>query len=296
MDERIKEIVSNLTVLGSLFDEVRVVDPFRKQTVYFKDGEEEIASGSCYDVWKNGGCCANCISTRAHQEQETFVKVEYDKQRLFMVTAAPVCLDGKSYVFEMLKDVTDSGLVEDIGRKSREDIRLLIDKLNENLVRDELTGLYNRRFINERLPADVFSTRAMEAPLSVIMGDVDFFKKINDTFGHVAGDYVLEQVADLLRKYIPKEKGWAARYGGEEFLGVLPGAGGREAYSVAEQIRRELEKTEFSFEEKRIRLTISFGIYTMGAADKPEDIRFLIERADKRLYEAKERGRNYIMA
>lgn len=162
--------------------------------------------------------------------------------------------------------------------------------MNERAVKDDLTGLYNRRYINERLPLDIKYSKISESPLSIIMVDIDFFKKINDNYGHVNGDKVLMDFSNLVLKSIRSNIDWIGRYGGEEFIIVLKDTDLKNTYFVAEKIRKKLENTTFKYDDININITASFGIYSIS----DYDIEFsdLLSKVDKNLYQAKANGRN----
>ncbi len=169
-------------------------------------------------------------------------------------------------------------------------------RLYEASVRDGLTGVFNRRCLDDRLLSEVAHARRHGRELNLIMVDIDFFKKVNDTHGHLAGDEVLKSVATLLAGSVRCED-LVARFGGEEFCIVtrdIPLAG---AVKLAEQLRKAIEVRIVLFEETSLKITASFGVASLGAI--PEDQRTpanLIEAADKALYRAKERGRNRVEA
>ena len=125
------------------------------------------------------------------------------------------------------------------------------------------------------------------------MFDIDHFKKVNDGYGHLAGDYVLKHLASTVKGKIRREDCFA-RYGGEEFAIVLPEIDGAGSAPFAEKIRQIVEKTEFKFENTRIPVTISMGVATIES--DPIETAALIKRADERLYEAKASGRNRVCA
>ncbi|MBU1512404.1 GGDEF domain-containing protein, partial [Myxococcota bacterium] len=125
-------------------------------------------------------------------------------------------------------------------------------------------------------------------PLSVIMADIDHFKRVNDTYGHLMGDQVLKQVATILSSVL-RAGDAVIRYGGEEFLIVLPGVSAERALAIAERARKTIEATEFRFHEISFHTTISMGVAQLRPGESRED---LIKRADEALYEAKHAGRN----
>jgi diguanylate cyclase (GGDEF)-like protein len=129
--------------------------------------------------------------------------------------------------------------------------------------------------------------------MSLVMFDIDHFKKINDSFGHLAGDYVLKHLAQTVKTRIRREDCFA-RYGGEEFAIVLPEIDGLNAKPFAEKIRQLVEATDFKFESTTMPVTISMGVATLDPDST--DAQALIKRADDRLYEAKSSGRNCVCA
>ena len=158
--------------------------------------------------------------------------------------------------------------------------------------RDGLTGLFNRAYFEEKLRQELKRHQRNGQKLSLLMLDIDYFKKINDTYGHLAGDFVLKQVAKLLQKNV-RESDVVARYGGEEFVLLLPETDENSAWLLAERIRTKIEETYFGFQDKQINVTVSIGVTTL----KPSPftpIEKVIKEADQALYLAKKSGRNMV--
>lgn len=163
---------------------------------------------------------------------------------------------------------------------------------------DALTGFYNRRQLEERLKQEVSSARRQHSPMCVIMSDIDFFKNVNDTYGHSVGDLVLKTVSKVMRTGL-REYDVAGRYGGEEFFFILPFTKIDEAVMVAERLRKSVQDEIIDISivnpdvsDKNINVTISLGVYEYKTDDTEED---LIKKADKALYQAKESGRNKVV-
>ncbi|MBX5484593.1 MAG: GGDEF domain-containing protein [Myxococcaceae bacterium] len=157
---------------------------------------------------------------------------------------------------------------------------------------DGLTQIANKRYFLEFLEREMGRCHRYNRALSLIMFDIDHFKKINDTHGHLAGDYVLRELAATIKPRIRKEECFA-RYGGEEFAMVMPEAGGENARRFAEKVRKMIEDRPFEFEGKNIPVTISVGVADM-TADMTEPHQF-IKVADGNLYKAKKGGRNRVV-
>jgi diguanylate cyclase (GGDEF)-like protein len=156
---------------------------------------------------------------------------------------------------------------------------------------DGLTQVHNRRYFDEAIERELSRCRRYQRALSLMLIDVDHFKKINDTFGHLAGDAVLKEVAAAIRKRIRRED-LLARYGGEEFAVLSPEIDHKGVVQLAEKVRKLIESHEFRFDGTPIPVTISCGTATLGK--KSDDAQALIGRADEKLYEAKEGGRNRV--
>ncbi|MBX3128266.1 MAG: GGDEF domain-containing protein [Polyangiaceae bacterium] len=156
---------------------------------------------------------------------------------------------------------------------------------------DGLTQIHNKRYLFESLEGEVSRARRHERPLSVIMFDIDFFKPINDQYGHLAGDYVLRELAKVVQGRIRRDETFA-RYGGEEFVVVLPETPLEGAIALAETLRARIAEHAFVFQGERMAVTISMGCALLSPDDKSATD--LIQRADERLYDAKRGGRNRV--
>lgn len=159
---------------------------------------------------------------------------------------------------------------------------------------DPLTGLLNRRAFMERMEQEISRAQREKKPLSLILADIDHFKRVNDTYGHQVGDLVLQQFTNQLTTSA-RPYDFLGRYGGEEFLVCLPGADGVQAASVAERMRGQIEDMEIMLpdDSRLIRVTASFGRASYSI-ESGEDIDLLIKRADDALYLAKNKGRNCV--
>ncbi|HPI04032.1 MAG TPA: sensor domain-containing diguanylate cyclase, partial [Candidatus Goldiibacteriota bacterium] len=167
----------------------------------------------------------------------------------------------------------------------------LYEEIQQISVTDSLTGLFVHRYFQEKLEDEIKRAGRYDNHLSLVMCDIDFFKKINDTYGHLAGDFILKQLAVMLKNHTtPAET--VARYGGEEFVIIMPDTDKEAAHAKAVKIRKDLEKTKLNFNGTLISITVSMGVSTY-----PGDAvsrRNLVEQADKALYASKNNGRNRV--
>lgn len=176
-------------------------------------------------------------------------------------------------------------------------IKAFKDKLEKVSTTDDLTGLHNRKYLQERLEEEISRSKRYGTKLSCILFDIDFFKVVNDMYGYEWGDILLKNIASKLDAMIRKED-ILTRYGDEEFLLVLPNTSEENAFLFGERFRREIEKMEFipAGEEEAHRVTISGGISTYPCmANVEEDANTVIRYAEHALYNAKHRGKNKII-
>jgi two-component system, cell cycle response regulator len=284
-----EKIRSNFNMFPNLCDYIRVIDPMNKVVIESDyPGIDKVKN--CFKVWNRNSICEDCISLKAYRERETFVKIEKLNDKTIMVTSTQAIVDGEEYIIEILKDVTKSDRVNYSSDGCCYTLEGYMHEINDKAMKDGLTGVYNRRFINERLQADINNTIIRNKPLSVIMADLDHFKRVNDEYGHVIGDKVLQEFSRIMMDNIRKDTDWVGRYGGEEFLVVLNNADSEVAFKTAEKIRRALENHEFSFDGVSFKITASFGVY--GISNLKLDMEKLISTVDNNLYLAKNSGRN----
>jgi len=166
-------------------------------------------------------------------------------------------------------------------------------KLEVLAVTDALTGLYNRRYFTEYFKIRFSECIRKKQPASIILGDIDCFKLINDTYGHAGGDAVLVAFSDVIKKQL-RSYDLIARYGGEEFIILLPDTGVERALEIAERLRKAIEKHETNFLSNNIKCTISLGIAVNDGNGDLIEFEKLIDKADVALYHAKENGRNRV--
>ena len=217
-------------------------------------------------------------------------------QESFEVTSVSVLVGDQPCALEMIQPRRSvisaiSGESDDL-----EDTQRYLSGTIGNLVlKDSLTGLYNRRYIDEHLPAALCTAYDRGEPLAVIFVDVDQFKQVNDKHGHMAGDLVLQHVAELMQKTIRRTDSWVARYGGDEFVICLPGVDYAAAQRIANRLRLAIMSERFSLEGGVINLTCSFGVQSVERNDFQLTALMLLHRADEKLYQAKHAGRNIVM-
>jgi diguanylate cyclase (GGDEF)-like protein len=226
-----------------------------------------------------------------------------DAGLLFFIFMQGIVLSHKfTHAFSSVERISSqlSLLNSELERKVDErtgELKKAYETIRDISVRDPLTKCYNRRFIDEQLPKEIERAVRYAHPLSVVICDIDFFKAVNDTYGHLAGDKVLIHFSALIESSLRKNIDWCGRYGGEEFLIILPETVTDGAAIIADRIREGCLSLEIPFENNRIRFSASFGV--AGLSNKnPADSSVhdsLFHAADLALYRAKREGRNRVV-
>ena len=255
-----------------IFDVVRLLgaDNFAKLKRQ-EEGDNPEGICQCYDFWKRGRICDNCISRVVFTEKIQKSKLELIDEEVYQVIARYVEIDGEPYVMELIRKMDDDSLLDSIGRTR------LLNKLvhyNEELYKDALTGAYNRRYFEERV-----KKTTQHAGVAVI--DIDDFKLCNDTYGHQAGDAALNAMVDAIRQSIRKTDS-LIRYGGDEFLLVMPEIAEEIFLDKLQQMQRKIRAVKMS-QFPRMRISASIG----GVIAENETIENAVMRADQLMYQAK---------
>jgi len=162
----------------------------------------------------------------------------------------------------------------------------------DQALKDPLTGIWNRQALNELLEKEYTRWQRYQKSLSIILWDIDFFKKINDQYGHAAGDKVLKTIAQIFTSQT-READFVSRYGGEEFMGIFPETELNNALGLANKIREKIANSKFHYEGEAVAITASAGL---ACFNKDDTIETVFKRADQTLYKAKEQGRNRCLA
>jgi diguanylate cyclase (GGDEF)-like protein len=234
--------------------------------------------------------------------EETLIRVA---PGTILSSDAALTSDERRLISEVLEVVRQAdeqderirSLEEQIGKLASDNMQLAVQNqlLSEASARDSLTGLYNRWYVVDKIESEINRSLRNGSPMALLMLDIDHFKNVNDTYGHTAGDHVLQVVARLLKESC-RVYDVPGRYGGEEFCLLLPDIALPSTPTVAERIRHRLETTPMDVTGGSVVVTASIGIAGIdaGMRDPVLSPAALIDRADRALYEAKHQGRNRV--
>ncbi len=228
--------------------------------------------------------------------KETCAVTKFDAGLLVAVDEIPEDLTVRAESFDFIKRPINpkelTTRVDSLGK-----VMKYKNNLKTIAITDELTGLYNRKYLHSRLDAEISRAKRYNTSLSCVFIDIDFFKTVNDMYGYDWGDVLLKKIAQMLEALIRKED-ILTRYGDEEFILVLPNTSEEQAFIFAERFRRDIEKMEFipASEEERHPITISGGISAYPFLENVEEnSNTIIRYAEHALYSAKKRGKNQIV-
>ncbi len=228
--------------------------------------------------------------------KETCAVTKFDAGLLVAVDEIPENLTVRAESFDFIKrPINPKELTTRVVSLGK--VMKYKNNLKTIAITDELTGLYNRKYLHSRLDAEISRAKRYSTSLSCVLIDIDFFKTVNDMYGYDWGDVLLKKIAQMLEALIRKED-ILTRYGDEEFILVLPNTSEEQAFIFAERFRRDIEKMEFipASEEERHPITISGGISAYPFLENVEEnSNTIIRYAEHALYSAKKRGKNQIV-
>lgn len=274
-------------LLFSIYDGfVRVIDPVKNSVeVTTSDliGLQNKPGSTCFEIWNKNKVCSNCTSLRAMVNNEPISKIETRDGLVYLVHSIPFKLpEGRKVVLEVLKSLTKIPVQLGIYNYPDTDfITLLhtVDRLNERVYRDALTNAFNREYLTVKL-ADLIT----KGNCTLLMVDIDNFKRINDTYGHPVGDAILKKCVGVISSHL-RYNDIIVRYGGDEFLIVLVNIGNKEAKEIISRLQQAVKDDSFEYEKMSINYDVSIGSYTVKKRNL--DLAEIMKRVDHSMYEVK---------
>ena len=268
------------------------------EQILVQDGEYSIRSFPVSEImnYKEVHPSVMIFDMPIEKIKETCAVTKFDAGVLIAVDEIPEQLTVRAESFDYIrKPVNPTELITRV--KALGKVMKYKNNLKTIAITDELTGLYNRKYLHSRLDAEISRAKRYGTSLSCVLIDIDFFKTVNDMYGYDWGDVLLKKIAQMLEALIRKED-ILTRYGDEEFILVLPNTTEERAFTFAERFRRDIERMEFipASEEERHPITISGGISSYPFLENVEEnSNTIIRYAEHALYSAKKRGKNQIV-
>jgi len=282
--EKIKEILS---LRDNMYDSIRIIDPINKNIICISNNEIIKHREKCYDLMNKGRVCSNCISMRAEIEKDTFIKMEYASNKVMLIAATPVKIEKEIYVVEIIKDISSqNNMISNINYNFRNNIKNVIDNMNEKVIIDDSTGAYNKIYIQGKLPVAVNNSVVNEDLLSIIMIDINNFNYVKKEFGQDIGEEILKDFSKLINNLVIGNAHWIGRYSDDKFIIVLNGVDKKESYEILEQIKEISEDLSFQCDDELIKLNVSFSIYC--SENEIIDIKNMLIQLEKNILEEKQ--------
>ena len=223
-------------------------------------------------------------------------KLSFERnQAAYEISCVPIFIGGQSCTLEMIHpNRRVISAVTGASAQSFDVQKYLSGTIGSMIYKDTITGLFNRRYIDEYLPRAVSAACERGQPFSLIFANIDELKPIIDRYDLVAGDLVIQHIAELIKRMIRQANSWVARYGGDEFIICLPGVDNASAIRIANRVRLAVMNERFPLETGSISLTCSIGVHTVDQSDFQLSALMLLHRADEKLYQAKRAGKNKV--
>lgn len=290
----LEEIYNEIKVLKRIFYVVRIVNPIENKVYEISSdlGKIYMQQSECYSTWGKNKRCENCTSKKAFINKSTHEKFEFICDEIYYIISRYIEIENEKYVMELVRKV-DNGII--LNAEGTEQFVDKIVRLNKKIYKDELTGVYNRRYMNEELEKSMEIVRESNGDFGIAVVDIDDFKEVNDRFGHIQGDKVICKIANILTKNINEKNGdYAVRYGGDEFILVLNNTNGRDFENTLKKILRKISNMKVKgIDNYNISISIGGARFKEINARRTEEI---INLADKRLYISKTLGKNMVCA
>lgn len=253
---------------------IRLIDT-RNQKLLKEKKELQIP---LFDYEKNRNLYKQCII-----RNEIIYHIKRNHKQSFFIILIPIRSSEEKLIIELTLDMKNNLRINNLPMNTRNIYSR--QKICQLIITDDLSGLYNRRYINRRLPHDLAMSKQKNIPLLIIFGDIDDFKTVNDTYGHRAGDKVLKYVGNILKQEIKKPYGWAARYGGDEFLICLKNIGKKRADEIIDAVNEKIKSKIFEFNNQKFKITCTFAEHLIEHGELT--IEEIFEKLDSELYAVK---------
>ncbi|WP_040213416.1 GGDEF domain-containing protein [Clostridium polynesiense] len=270
--------IEKISGIKGLYDFIRIVDPFEKRVIC-GDLEHQREEVRCYEFWDKGEICSNCTAARAIIEGDNAVKLEMSNGRLYFITSSPLNLKGKNYVVELIRDITHSKEFKTENCYLK--VGSLTKRLNDSIIMDKLTGIYNRSYIKERLPVDIYFNHINNIPISLAACKVTNYEDIICKYGNAAGDLVLKETSKIITDNLKSEMNWSGTLRKGIFLIVLNTVTKELAEEICSKIRFQINNYGINYEDNLIQITSDYKLIPIQEEIVQKDIRAVFYIADK---------------
>ncbi|SJZ76866.1 GGDEF domain-containing protein [Garciella nitratireducens] len=258
----LEELLKKIDLITKLYHVVRIVDPVHKEAFFYENRQFTQQDLPCYSFWEKNKICENCISIQALEEEEVYAKVELKKEEAYLILSVPLQLKDRKVILELMQNVTKERVLFDSIDHFKEELYLLLKNRNKNIIKNDVTKLFNKRYIYERLPFDILCSNLREESFCLIMVRIDNLKEINKNYGQSCGDKILSNLANVLVKQKLMEDQWVARYSADTFIFVLNNFTQEQSKHWMENLKKDIKKFNFQWDKNCIDMMFSMGVYS----------------------------------
>lgn len=219
-------------ILKNIYDDIRVIDPISKRILYDKD-YNPIKSGFCYEFSGHEGLCSNCVGMRAYNEGRSFFKLYFNGEDLVLHTAMSLTMDDKKYIIEAYKVMDDASYVDGVEFQNKEELKSYVENINNSVVKDEKTEVFNSRFAYERLPSEIELSKTNNACISVALLEIKFTDEYEN---ELVKDYNTFNIVSIVSKELNQKTDWISCIEEDKFLILIK----RENKKICEECYRSI--------------------------------------------------------
>ena len=276
------DYLRDYAAVENMFSFYRVVDYTNHEVYNIVGGELVKAEGHCFDFWRKGGPCRNCISKHTCMNDREYVKLEFLDNVVYLIMSVPVKYNDRKYSMELVSDFTKSMFVSSGWKDDNTEVMRIIEDFNDAAVRDTFTGLYNKNYIIDQM-INYFAHGEKSEKLSAIILNVDDFKNFNQKYGTDLGDVVIERLAKIVKRHLDDKdhKIWAGRFGGSSFAIFFLGKQADYVDDVRQRLREETAEIGFRETDAAAAASVSVGSAEVGSGDTLESF---LDRLEKSMY------------
>lgn len=260
MNDLYDKVKEKLWILDNMYDFMRVIDPINKNVINISNEPSVVNCSKCYDFLNKGEMCKNCISVRVEVEKDTFIKLECIPNGVMLIIATFININGKRYIVETIKNIA-AQKNKILNDKFNSHVKNVIDNLNEKVIKDEESSVYNRIYIESRLPVDLNNSIINQNNLSIIMVETDEFENVNDNHGREVWSSFLKYVVEIIGESVNGESYWIGRYSENKYIIVLNNIDKEETYKISNKIKNLLKDIPFEYNNEIMKFNVNLGVY-----------------------------------
>jgi len=286
MNDLYRRVREKLFILDNMYDVMRIIDPINKNVINISNEQNIKYKSKCYEFLNRGTICKNCISMRVDIEKDTFIKLEYVQNGIVLIIATYITINEVIYIVEIIKNI--AGQKSNLLNNNFDScVKDMIDNLNEKVIREELTGTYNRTYVESRLSVDFNNSVVNKNALSIIMVDIGEFHNINDKHGNYICKEFFKEVSKLINESVEEDSYWIGRYSEDKYIIVLNNIDKEEACNISNKIRYLLKDIPLKDSNEIMKLDIKLEIYC--SENEIVDIRSILVNLEQRIRKEKQK-------